>query len=64
MTKEISFRKKQLLRLRQLLQDNENDFNEALLKDFGKPVFETYGTELAQLIDEIDDPTVIIPDVR
>lgn len=53
-TKDLSFRKKQLKKLRKKLLEREKDFFDALKKDLRKPEFETYGTELAQVKDEID----------
>lgn len=53
-TKKIEFRKEQLNRLKEVLQENEEDLLNALQQDFGKPPFETYGTELGQLYNEIN----------
>ncbi len=53
-SRDISFRKDQLRKLKTLLQKNEDRFFEALHADFRKPQFETYGTELLVLYQEID----------
>ncbi|WP_445664224.1 aldehyde dehydrogenase [Fodinibius sp. AD559] len=53
-TLDISFRKKQLRKLKNILKDNEAKIYEALDKDFRKPMFESYATELLVLYQEID----------
>jgi len=53
-SREVKFRKQQLRKLKTLLQQNEDAFFEALHADFKKPIFETYGTELFILYQEID----------
>lgn len=53
-TRDISFRKNQLQKLKEVLQQNENLFIDALYKDFKKPAFETFATELFVLYQEID----------
>ena len=47
-------RRTQLKQLRRLFTENEAAITEALRADFGKPSFETYGTEIAFTIGEID----------
>lgn len=53
-SRDISFRKEQLKKLKQLLQENESRFIDAIHADFSKPPFETYETELFSLYQEID----------
>lgn len=53
-TRELSFRIKQLKKLKSVLKEHEDDFLDALNKDFQKPALETYGTELGILYSEID----------
>lgn len=53
-SKNIAFRKKQLLLLKQLLKDNEAKLFQAIYDDIGKSSFETYLTELATVYHEID----------
>lgn len=53
-SKSIAFRKKQLRKLKKLLEENEYAIIKALHSDFKKPPFETYGTELFVLYQEID----------
>lgn len=52
-TRPISYRKEMLKKLRSGLEYYENEFIDALQKDFQKPVFETYATEIAQLYKEL-----------
>lgn len=56
-TREVSFRKEQLQKLKALLEDNEDQIFQALKADFRKPAFETYGTELLVTYQEIDHLT-------
>ncbi|MGM0546710.1 MAG: aldehyde dehydrogenase [Bacteroidota bacterium] len=53
-TRDIKFRKQQLLTVKKLLKKNEGEIFEALESDFNKPRFETYATELFVLYQEID----------
>jgi aldehyde dehydrogenase (NAD+) len=53
-TKDISFRKENLLKLKNLIKDNEDKFYEAIYEDFGKSEFDTYTTELSLIYGEID----------
>lgn len=53
-TKSISFRKAILKRLKIELIKREDEINSALYKDFKKPVFESYATEIAMVISELD----------
>ncbi len=52
-TKSVAFRIRQLRLLRELLQDHESDLIEAVHKDFKKPAFETYATELGLIFNDI-----------
>ena len=54
-TKSIDFRIDQLLKLRKLLQANEQILNEAIYADFQKSAFDTYTNELSILYAEIDE---------
>ena len=53
-TKDISFRIKQLKKLKRLLKENEDLLYKAIYEDFGKSEFETYLTELSQIYHEIN----------
>lgn len=53
-TKDISFCIKQLKKLKQVLQTNEQRLEEAIYHDFGKSAFETYLTELSIVYAEIN----------
>ena len=53
-TKSYDFRKTQLLKLKEMVKAHEQDIMTALLKDFGKPNFESYVTEIGFLYDEIN----------
>lgn len=53
-TKSLSFRKTVLKRLRIELIKREDAISSALHKDFKKPVFESYATEIAMVISELD----------
>lgn len=50
----ISTRIKHLSMLREMIKKNESSFYEALHKDFGKPEFEVYTTEIITVLNEID----------
>ena len=52
-SKDISFRFKQLQTLKQLIIDHENAINQALIADLKKPIVETYTSEIAIIIKEI-----------
>ncbi|MBW4622203.1 MAG: aldehyde dehydrogenase [Cyanosarcina radialis HA8281-LM2] len=54
-TKDISFRLEQLKILKQALLENEPAINLALKADLKKPEFETFLTEIALCVKEIDD---------
>lgn len=53
-TGDLSFRKEQLIKLKSILRENERALIEALEKDFQKPPFESYGTEIGILYSEIE----------
>lgn len=53
-TKNIQFRKRQLEKLRELLENNDALLYEAIDKDFGKSSFETYSTEISFITKEIN----------
>ena len=53
-TKSVSFRKKQLQKLKSVLKSGEQDIYKAIYKDFKKSEFETYAAELSLIYHEID----------
>lgn len=53
-TKSISFRKNALKKLKHEIQQKENEIYNALKKDFNKPEFETYLSEIGIVYSEID----------
>ncbi|HAF28256.1 MAG TPA: aldehyde dehydrogenase [Bacteroidales bacterium] len=53
-TKSIRFRIDELKKFRKILKDNESLLYEAIDKDFGKSVYETYETELSLIYHEIN----------
>lgn len=53
-TKDLSFRKSQLEKLKKLIRANEEMLYQAIYEDFGKSEFETYGTELSFLYKDIE----------
>jgi aldehyde dehydrogenase (NAD+) len=53
-TKSYYFRKAQLLKLKEMIKAHEQEVISALSRDFGKPDFETYVTEIGFLYDEIN----------
>ena len=53
-TKSIKFRKEQLRKLKELIENNEDAIIEALHKDLRKHEFEAYTTEIGFVIVEID----------
>ncbi|MEQ8524088.1 aldehyde dehydrogenase [Gracilimonas sp.] len=52
-TKSVEFRIHQLKTLKKLLKEHEDEFNQAVYKDFKKPELEMYATELGILHNEI-----------
>ncbi|HRO74645.1 MAG TPA: aldehyde dehydrogenase [Crocinitomicaceae bacterium] len=53
-TKDLSFRKEQLRKLKSVVQQNETLLYEAIYKDFGKSEFDTYATEIAFIYNDLD----------
>lgn len=53
-TKDLSFRKTQLKKLKNLIKKHENQLYEAIYKDFRKSEFETFGTEISFIYKDID----------
>ncbi len=53
-TKEVSFRIQELKRLKEVLQENEDELYAAIDADFRKSKFETYATELSIIYHDID----------
>lgn len=53
-TKDINFRKRQLLKLKKMIVDNEDAIVEALHQDLRKHEFEAYATEIGFVMVEID----------
>ncbi|GAB4404941.1 MAG: aldehyde dehydrogenase [Microscillaceae bacterium] len=53
-TRSVAFRLAQLRKLKWLLKDHEGAFFAALQQDFQKPAWETYTTELALVLQEIE----------
>jgi aldehyde dehydrogenase (NAD+) len=53
-TRPIEFRIEQLSTLKKLLKNHEEELIEAVYKDFQKPPFETFGTEIGLIINEIN----------
>lgn len=53
-TKSVTFRKKQLLKLKQLIEANETHLYKAIYADFKKSEFDTYTTEIQFIYHEIN----------
>jgi len=53
-TKDINFRKEQLQKLKQTINDYQDTITNALFQDLGKPTFEGILTEVAYCNEEID----------
>ncbi len=53
-TRELSFRKIQLHKLRDMLVNHEKDLCNAVYRDLNKPEMETVGGEILPVLDEID----------
>ena len=53
-TKDISWRKNQLKKLREVITKNENLLYDAIYKDFGKSRFDTFTTEISFVLNDID----------
>ncbi|MGB5593703.1 MAG: aldehyde dehydrogenase [Crocosphaera sp.] len=54
MTQSVDFRRQQLKKLKQLINDHENEIVEALYKDLGKCEFESYLAEIRTTKEEIN----------
>ena len=54
-TREYTFRKNQLIKLKKMISDNEPLIIEALKQDLHKPAFESFTSEIGLLYSEIDD---------
>ncbi|WP_043932113.1 aldehyde dehydrogenase [Bacillus sp. EB01] len=52
-TKDVGFRKQALVKLRQIIQENEKRFLEALKQDLNKSEFESYLTEVGIVLSEL-----------
>ncbi len=53
-TKDLQFRKAQLKKLQEVIQNNENLLYEAIYKDFGKSKFDTFTTEISFVQNDIN----------
>lgn len=53
-TKDLTFRKEQLKKLKKIIKSNEKLLYEAIYQDFGKSEFETFGTEISFVYKDID----------
>lgn len=53
-TRPLSFRLEQLGRLKKVLKEHEDAFLDAIYRDFRKPPFESFATEVGLLYSEID----------
>jgi aldehyde dehydrogenase (NAD+) len=53
-TRDLEYRKQQLLRLRQAVIERYREIDDSLLKDIGKCEFEAFGHEVSAMIDEIN----------
>ncbi len=52
-TRSFEFRQKALRKLQSAVRENEDKIAEALLKDLGKPPFESYMSETGMVLDEV-----------
>lgn len=53
-TKDIKFRKEQLIKLKNIIKENEEEIFDALYEDLGKSKFESYATEISVIYDELN----------
>lgn len=53
-TRSFETRKERLEKLRSLVSENEKELCDAIKKDFGKPYFESFSTEIYTVLHEID----------
>jgi len=51
---DIKFRKENLIKLKKIIKDNEQDITNALKKDLNKSEFESYLSEIAMVYEEIN----------
>jgi aldehyde dehydrogenase (NAD+) len=54
-TKEISFRKARLKKLKKVLKEHESELDQAIYRDFKKSSFDNYVSELSILYHDIDE---------
>lgn len=54
-TKYVKFRVEQLIRLKSVIKDNEDQLNRAIYADFKKSSFENYMSELSLVYSDIDE---------
>lgn len=59
----IAKRKSELIRLQQLITENSKELLEGLYKDLHKPKAEAYITELAIVLNGIDDALMTVDDL-
>lgn len=53
-TRPVSFRRSQLLKIKKLLEENEQEILDALHKDLQKPAYEAYASEIGFLVQEVN----------
>ncbi len=53
-TRDVSFRRKQLERLREMIRSNQDRIQEAVYEDLRKPPFEMFASETAFMLAEVD----------
>lgn len=53
-TKNIDFRRENLLKLKKIIEENQDFLNREIYKDFGKSAIESYITEIAFVLKDID----------
>lgn len=54
LTRPLSWRRDQLRRMKQMLEENESEFIEALRTDLGKPTVEGFVTDIAFVLGEVE----------
>ena len=52
-TKDVKYRREQLIKLKASIENNESKIFDALKKDLNKSKFESYATEISIVKDEI-----------
>lgn len=60
-TRDLKFRLNKLRLLKNAIKTREEDIMEALKKDLNKPYFESYETEIAMVIDELNHTIKNLP---